>query len=656
MSGKAKSNTFRNLCRLLGYTKRYWLRLTIGILCGMLVGGSLLVTLLMLPQMVGVMSEPDAPSKKSVTAAEVPAEKAGEYDPLANDPQLAKILRQAADAAESFHLPFTIDGTEIHVSWPKEFTFNAVDDTGKVAWQLFCLYAIMFLLVWLCKSLAHYINGYCTRWVGAKVVADLREELFRKLTNQSLRYYGGTDTGQLISRCNNDTAALEYSVSHSVEDLTNAPLQILGCLVAIFLACREYENYSLIILLCTVFPLVLLPINLIGSRIRKRYRKSYHHIADVISRQHETFTGIKAVKAYHTEDYENIRFHEAVKRYVKKVISAVRLHMLISPMTEFVAVIATVGFLLYSYSQGVSITMLTALLAPVLMAYRPIKDISKVIGSLQQSMAAADRVFELLDTDMSLPEKPDAHELDQVSKGIELQHVSFRYDDRMVIDDVTFKIPRGHIVAVVGETGSGKTTIGNLIARFYDVTDGKVLIDGHDVRDCSIDSLRKIIGVVNQDAIIFNDTIRANIAYGSPDATEEEIIKAAKLANAHEFITNGVHELGYDSPCGESGFKLSGGEKQRISIARAILRNPPVLILDEATSALDNVTERLVQDALNHAMKDRTVFVIAHRLSTIQNADKIIVLKQGKIAESGTHQELLALGGIYRRLHDTQFE
>jgi subfamily B ATP-binding cassette protein MsbA len=330
--------------------------------------------------------------------------------------------------------------------------------------------------------------------------------------------------------------------------------------------------------------------------------------------------------------------------------------MLISPMTELVAVIATVGFLLYSYSQGVSITMLTALLAPVLMAYRPIKDISKVIGSLQQSMAAADRVFELLDTDMSLPEKTDAHELDGVAEGIELQNVSFRYDDRVVIDDVSFRIPRGHIVAVVGETGSGKTTIGNLIARFYDVSGGKVLIDGHDVRDCSIDSLRRIVGVVNQDPVIFNESIRANIAYGSPDATEEQIINAAKLANAHEFIINGVHEDGYDSIAGENGFKLSGGEKQRITIARAILRNPPILILDEATSALDTVTEKLVQDALNHAMLDRTVFVIAHRLSTIQNADKIIVLKRGEIAESGTHTELLALNGIYRRLHDTQFE
>ena len=656
MSKPENAHMLRNLLRLLSYTKKYWFRLTIGILAGMVVGGSLFVTLLMIPQLVGVVKEP-SPAIKVVQngelkqAVDLPASTV-----LENDPQLKKMLEQADKAAKSFHLPFSVKGTEVQVYWPKEFTFEAVTATGQVAWPLFCLYAVLFVMAWVCKNVAHYINGFCTRWVGVRVIADMREELFRKLTGQSMKFYGGTDTGQLISRCTNDTIALEYSVSHSVEDLTNAPLQILGCLAAIVVACREYDNYMLIIILGVILPLVLLPINIIGSRIRKRYRKSFQYMADVVQRQHETFTGIKAVKAYHTEEHENLRFHQAVRKYVRKVIGAIRLHMLISPMTEMVVVIATVIFLLYSYSSGVTITQLTALMAPALMAYRPIKDISKVIGSLQQSMGAADRVFELLDTDMELPEKPDAFELNGLQEGISLKNVSFRYDDRMVLDGVSFDIPKGHIVAVVGETGSGKTTIANLIARFYDVTGGSVLIDGHDVRDCSISSLRKLIGVVNQDPIIFNDSLRTNIAYGSPDATDEEIIRAAKLANAHEFIVNGVHEDGYDSIAGENGFKLSGGEKQRITIARAILRNPPVLILDEATSALDNVTERLVQDALNHAMQDRTVFVIAHRLSTIEHADRIIVLKQGKIAETGTHQELLELNGLYRKLHDTKFD
>jgi subfamily B ATP-binding cassette protein MsbA len=323
---------------------------------------------------------------------------------------------------------------------------------------------------------------------------------------------------------------------------------------------------------------------------------------------------------------------------------------------EMVAVTATLVFLLYSYKNGITVTELAALLTPAMMAYRPIKDISKVFASLQQSMAAADRYFALLDTDTSLPEKPDAIELKEFKQGITVRDVCFAYDDRVVLDHVSFDIPRGSMVAVVGETGSGKSTIANLLARFYDVDSGSIAIDGVDIRDYTISSLRGMIGVVNQDAIMFNETIAENIAYGKPDATRDEIIAAAKLANAHEFIVNGPHPEGYETEVGEKGFKLSGGEKQRVSIARAILRNPPILILDEATSALDTVTEKLVQEALNRVMSNRTVFAIAHRLSTIRNADMILVMHAGRIVECGTESELLAReNGVYRRLHATQF-
>jgi subfamily B ATP-binding cassette protein MsbA len=333
-----------------------------------------------------------------------------------------------------------------------------------------------------------------------------------------------------------------------------------------------------------------------------------------------------------------------------------RLQLLLSPVMEFVAVSGTVVFLVYAYGNGTTITQLTALLAPAFMAYRPIKDVAKVFSSIQRSMAAADRFFDLLDTDTSIPEKENAICLKEFKDSIKVENVVFKYEDKNIINNISFEIPRGHVVAVVGETGSGKSTIANLIARFYDVTSGRITIDGNDLRDCNIASLRNLIGVVNQDPIIFNETIAANISYGSPNATMDDIIAAAKLANAHEFIASGRHPEGYETIAGEKGFRLSGGEKQRIAIARAILRNPPILILDEATSALDTVTEKLVQEALNRVMSNRTVFAIAHRLSTIKNANLIMVLNQGNIVEAGTHDELLALNGVYRKLHDTQFD
>ena len=637
--------------RLLGYLKPYWFRLTVGLIAGLLVGGSLFVSLLMLPQMIGAMTGSDA---KSAYMQDKVQSVSSDSELLAMDPQLAKMLKQARESTEKFHLPVRIDGAQIELHWPKKFTFCAISPDGRVAWQLFGLYAVIFVLIWALKNIAHYIHGYCTRWVGIRVVADLRNQLFSKLTGQSLKFYGNVDSGQLISRISNDVQALEYAVSHSVEDLTNAPLQIIGCLAAVVVACRDNNSYMLLIMLIVCFPVLLIPVNILSSKIRKIYRKSYKHIAEVTSRMREVFFGIKVVKAYHTEDYETLRFKAANRQYIRKVISGTRYRLLVSPLTELVVVIATVFFLLYSYTNGATVTQLAALLAPLLMAYRPIKDISKVIGMFQQSMAAAERVFETLDVNMELPEKADAVDLKDVGDGIVLENVVFSYDDRTIIDNVSFTIPRGHVVAVVGETGSGKSTLANLIARFYDVSGGRITIGGVDVRDCSIASLRKMVGVVNQEAIIFNESIRDNIAYGTPNAAEEDIVAAAKLANAHGFIVDGVHPEGYDTIAGENGFKLSGGEKQRVTIARAILRNPPVLILDEATSALDNVTEKLVQEALDKAMKDRTVFVIAHRLSTIEHADCIIVLDRGRIAESGSHSELLAKGGIYYRLNQTR--
>ena len=663
--------------RLLKYTKPYWKRLTFGILCGVLVGGSLFFALLLIPQLVGLVdaggnigssAEQHTVSPETVRELRGIADSAeiddAEKDkrmaellaPTDKDPKLTKLIQQADDVITRFHLPARIDGNEFTLQWPVEKRFSIVSEDGRIAWQLFAIYIFSFVLIWCLRSVGLYLNGYCTRYVGIRVVADMRSAIFSKLTNQSLRFYGDMDVGHLISRCTNDTSALEYSVSHSIEDLTNAPLQVLGCVAAIIVACHQFDSYALVMMLGLGLVLVIIPIQIVSRIIRKYYKRSIARIADVFSRMHEVFSGIRAVKAFHAEEREIKRFNFVNRKYYKQAIRAMRLHILFTPLMELVGVTATLIFLLYSYKCGITFTELAALLTPAMMAFRPIKDISKVFASLQQSLAAADRYFALLDTDTSLPEKPDAVELKEFKKDIEVRDVRFSYDERVVLDGVSFDIPRGAMIAVVGETGSGKSTMANLLARFYDVDSGSISIDGVDIRDYTIDSLRKMIGVVNQDAIMFNETIAANIAYGKPEASMDEIIAAAKLANAHEFIVNGPHPKGYETEVGEKGFKLSGGEKQRISIARAILRNPPILILDEATSALDTVTEKLVQEALNRVMSNRTVFAIAHRLSTIRNADMILVMQNGRIAEFGKEADLLAReDGIYKRLYSTQF-
>ena len=666
------SGSFRIYMRLMSFTKPYWKMLTIGVLCGILVGGSLFVALMMIPRLVDVAETSVAGAGKvDVSAKEIvrvcddnknlsEEEKCRVVNdilhPQDSDPQLTKMIEQAKKTIKSFHLPCEIEKQTVFVHWPKDFSFDIVNSDGRVAWQLFAGYAIAFLLAWLVKCIAKYINGYYTRRVGAQVVVDLREKLFQRLTGQSLSFYGQMDVGQLLSRCTNDTQALEYSISHSVEDLTSAPVQILACIIAIFVACKENNSYTLAIILFVGMPLLLLPMRLLGRSIRTVYRKSFARIAIVITRMHETFSGIKVVKACNTEAMECRRFHASTSSYLKQVFRALRLQQLVSPTMEFVSVLCILVFIIFAYNDGVTVTELMALLAPAFMAARPIKDLSKVIVLIQQSMAAADRYFELLDDDQSLPEKADAVEMTGFNDSIKIEDVVFRYDEREILSHINFEIKRGQTIAVVGETGSGKSTLANLIARFYDVTSGRITFDGVDVRDYSIASLRRQIGVVTQDPVLFNESIAANIAYGNPGADREAIVAAAKLANAHEFIVGGNHSEGYDTIVGEKGFKLSGGEKQRISIARVILKNPPIIILDEATSALDTVTEKLVQDALNKMMTNRTVFVIAHRLSTIRDADIILVMSNGKIAEYGSHQELLDKNGIYRRLYDTQFE
>ncbi|MCP3967253.1 MAG: ABC transporter ATP-binding protein [Lentisphaerae bacterium] len=664
--------------RLLRYAKPYWFRLTIGVLAGFMVGGSLFASLMVLPDLMNAVdqstgggSQPTAISEKAteiVTAMEntsskemTKAEKekvvAKVLNPVDEDPKLIQSLDKLEHYSKKFHLPITVENkSKVNVSWPFNYSFSVIDSAGRMAWQFFLIYVIAFVIGWTVKNLMTYINRYCTRWVGAKVIADLRDEIFRNLVGQSLKFYGKMDVGHLISRCTNDTSAIETSVANIVADATRCPIEILSCVAAIVIFSMKLQNYSLLLVILVGTPIIILPVAFLGRRIRKIYKGSFAKIAEVISRMHEVFTGILVVKASNTEELEARRFHKVNRKYFRTVVHALKMQLLMSPMMEVIGVAATLVFLVYSYSKGYNFTALIAMLAPAILAYRPIKDLAKVVTYLQRSMAAADRYFDLIDTHTGIRERSGAVELGEFKKEISFDNVSFSYGENDILKDVNFKIKKGQVVAVVGETGSGKTTIANLIARFYDVNSGSVTIDDTDVRDLKIDSLREHIGIVTQTPILFNETIAHNISYGCEDATREQIIEAAKKANAHEFIVDGRHGEGYDTEVGEKGFKLSGGEKQRVAIARAILKNPPVLILDEATSALDTVTERLVQEALNRAMENRTVFAIAHRLSTIQHADLIIVLKSGVIAERGTHDELLKHNGIYRNLYETQFK
>jgi subfamily B ATP-binding cassette protein MsbA len=509
-----------------------------------------------------------------------------------------------------------------------------------------------FILI---KAFATYINQYFMRWIGVRVVRDIRNGVFENLQRQSLVYHGRCDIGNVISRCTNDMVMVERAVWMTIADLTRCPIEILACFSFVIWKAYDAGLAGMLPPFLLLFALIVVPVVAIGRFIKNLTLKALGEVGGLITRLQETLTGIRVVKAFHMEAAESARFREMNDRYFRMLTRAVRAELVMTPLMEVIAVGAICVGVVACYQRGVQLADITPVIFAAITVYRPIKSLARLNTNIQRCSAGGERVFELLDLDTALPEAGQPKRVEEFRDRIVFEDVQLRYgsEEPLVINGLSFELARGEKIAFVGETGSGKTTVANLMARFYDPTAGAVYLDGTDLRQIEIASLRRLIGVVTQETILFNDTIANNIAYGSEDETEEAIVAAAKQANAHDFIVE--DPAGYGRVVGEKGFVLSGGQRQRIAIARAILRNPPVLILDEATSALDTVTERLVQEALNNLMENRTVFAIAHRLSTIKHADQICLLEKGRIIERGNHSELYAQGGKYRHLCDIQF-
>ncbi len=506
--------------------------------------------------------------------------------------------------------------------------------------------------IYIVKGVSSYLQTVLMNYIGQRIVADLRADLYKKIQLQPLSFFTKNPTGILMSRITNDVGFIQGAVSEAVTSLFKDSFTLIGLVFVIF-----YRDWKLAIVAMCIFPLAVYPIAKFGQKMRRVATGMQVTFGSLFSLLQETISGARIVKAFGMEDYENRRFAVENERLFRMNMKAVSVNAISSPFMEFLGGIGIAAIVFYGGYQviqghstpGTFFSFLTALL----MLYEPVKRLTSVNNTIQQGIAGAARVFGIIDLEPEIQNRPDARTLPGISEKIELRNVSFRYEKKDVLKNINIKIKTGEIIAFVGMSGGGKTTLVNLIPRFYDVTDGAILIDGMDIRDVTIESLRQQIAIVTQQTILFNDTVRNNIAYGDIVKTEDEIIAAAKAANAHNFIMR-LPE-GYETLIGEQGTKLSGGERQRISIARALLKNAPLLILDEATSSLDSEAEIEVQAALDNLMKGRTTLVIAHRLSTIRNADRIFVLVDGIIKEEGTHESLLAMSGEYRRLYDMQF-
>ena len=531
------------------------------------------------------------------------------------------------------------------------FSLMSTPEGNASELELFRIICTLFLLpgVAVIQGSVSFAGRYFVEWSGSRVITDLRQALYAHMHALPIQFFTGSRVGELMTRISSDTGLLMALVTNVIGDLMKDPFTLIGCIAAMF-----YLDWQLTLIILVVFPFCLVPIALFGKRIRLASKVGQVQMGDMFSLAQEGLTGAMVVKAFQREQDEVNRFGYANLQVFKQSMRQLRARAITEPILFLLISVGLAGVLYYAFVNDISLALIVSFFAATAQMYKPFKKLSQIHLRFQTAAPGAERVFEILDREIEITDDPQAVELRLPIQTIELNGVSFGYDDKLVLDDIDLKVESGKCVAFVGSSGAGKSSLVNLVPRFYDVLNGSVKINDQDVRSLKVESLRSHIGIVTQDTILFNRTVAENIAYGVPSASIDDVVDAAKRANADSFIQK--MELGYDTIIGERGSRLSGGMAQRITIARALLKNPPILILDEATSALDTESERLVQRALDELMKDRTVLVIAHRLSTIANADHIVVLEQGQIIEQGTHEYLLKQNGKYRYFYELQFQ
>ncbi len=521
--------------------------------------------------------------------------------------------------------------------------------------NVWTLVAVSILAIFLIKGLCDYAGNYLVNYVGFSAVTDLRQRVFDRVLHQDAHFFESNSTARVMSSIMNDLEKIQVALSHILADLLRQSFTAIGLLAVVL-----RTDWKLALVSLTVLPFVLVPTVRLGRRLRRTTRRAQDDAAEVNQVLQETLSGQAVVKSFGAEEIESNRFRDRIQRLRRSNLRYVAQQAIASPLIEFFGAVTIVGLLYYARLQIKSGLMttgeFTSFVIALLMLYEPVKRLTGIHNIFQQALGASQKVFEYLERDQGIKERPGAVKLTKFEHTILFDEVGFRYPsapDGFLLENVRLEVKAGEVMALVGPSGAGKTTLANLVPRFYDVSSGAVRVDGRDVRDLRLDSLRSKIGIVAQDTFLFNDTVANNIGYGRPAATPEQVREAARNALAEEFIL--AMPQGYDTMIGERGQKLSGGQRQRLAIARALLKNAPILILDGATSHLDTESEMLVQRALQNLMEHRTVIVIAHRLSTIRRADKIAVLDRGRITEIGTHDELVSGGGIYQRLHELQY-